>query len=136
MEAWGQADAGPVSAAFHDDIVWISANASWDDRIRSGGVYKGRALALAQLSKLATAYFNTSCVAKEIVSKGEVVWGIFQMTSIYAPVDQPDAPRKPVSWEMATRWRVRHGKIMDAQAFFDTAGLLVQQGFQSLAGPD
>jgi len=70
------------------------------------------------------------------VSSGDVVWGIFQITSTYAPVNNPNAVRKPVNWEMAMRWRVRNGKIVDAQAFFDTAGLLVQQGFKSLAGPD
>jgi len=136
MEAWGQADNGPVSAALHDDIVWISANGHWDDRIRSGGIHKGRSLAIAQLSKLSTAYFNTSCVAKEIVSSGEVVWGMFQVTSTYAPVGNPNVVRKPVNWELAMRWRVHNGKIMDAQAFFDTAGLLLQQGFKTLAGPD
>ena len=136
MEAWGHADNGPIAAAFHDDMIWVSANARWDERLCSGGTHKGRALALAQLSKLSTAYFNTSCVAKEIVSSGDVVWGIFQITSTYAPVNNPNAVRKPVNWEMAMRWRVRNGKIVDAQAFFDTAGLLVQQGFKSLAGPD
>ena len=136
MEAWGLADAGPVTAALHDDVVWISANAQWDDRLCSGGVYRGRALAIAQLSKLSTAYFIKTCTAKEVVSKGEIVWGIFQMTGTYAPVSRPDTVPKSVNWELAMRWRVRDGKILDAQAFFDTQGLLLQEGFKSLAGPD
>jgi ketosteroid isomerase-like protein len=136
MEAWGQADNAPVAGALHDDVVWISANERWDARIRSGGIYKGRAFAIEQLSKLSTAYFNTRCVAKEIVSRGEVVWGIFQVTSTYTPVGSLKIVRRPVNWEMAMRWRVRNGKILEAQAFFDTAGLLLQQGFKTLTGPD
>jgi ketosteroid isomerase-like protein len=126
VEAWGKADMRPFYDALHDDIVWKSAAAVWDDRMRFGGAHEGRANVIALLSKLATWYFNAGCKAKEIISSGEVVWGLFDVAGSYAPVD--GGPPKVLNLEMAFRWRVRDGKILEAQTFFDTARLLVQTG--------
>ncbi len=134
VEAWGRADNGPVYAALDDNVLWVSAATRWDNRLRSGGVHKGRGNVIALLSKISTVYFNHACAAKEIVSSGEIVWGVFQVASIYALPEDRYVVRRPLSWEMALRWRVRDGKIIDAQTFFDTAELLRQQGVQSSNG--
>lgn len=125
IEAWGQGDLAPVRAALHDDVLWISAATEWDDQLRSGGVHRGRAKVIALLAKIATGYFNTACKAKEIVSSGEIVWGLFDFRARYTGA--AGKADKTVQTEMAFRWRVREGKIIEAQTFFDTAGMLAQQ---------
>ena len=125
VEAWGQGDLAPVRKALHDDVVWISAATKWDDRLRSGGVHRGKAHVLLLLAKIATGYLNTACRAKEIVSSGDVVWGVFDFKAEYI---RNGHKAKTVTIEMAFRWRVRDGKVLEVQTFFDTAGLLAQQG--------
>ena len=130
VEAWGQGDLGPVRKVLHDDVVWISAATEWDDRLCSGGVHRGRARVIALLAKIATGYLNTSCRAKEIVSSREIVWGLFDFRAKHISGDKAD---RTVTTEMAFRWRIRDGKIVEAQTFFDTAGLLAQQGAVGVA---
>ena len=124
IEAWGQGDMEPLRKALHDEVVFIGATPEWDDRLRSGGVVRGRAATLAVLAKSATAFFLTFAKAKEIVSSGEIVWGLFDCTARYTPT-LGDAGRTVTS-EVAFRWRVRNGKVLEGQAFQDTAGLLAQ----------
>lgn len=84
---------------------------------------QGRAAALAVLAKSATTFFLTFAKAKEIISSGEIVWGV-DCAARYAP-NVGDAG-KTVTSEVALRWRVWNGKILEGQAFQDTAGLLAQ----------
>jgi ketosteroid isomerase-like protein len=63
---------------------------------------------------------------KEIRASGDVVWGLFDVGLRY------DAKGKisgdaPAQLNMAIRWRLQDGKIIEHQAFFDTAHLLRQQ---------
>ena len=125
IESWGQGDLRPVRRALHDDVVWFSASTQWDDRLRSGGVHKGRASVLLLLAKIATGYSTTMCRAKEVISSGEIVWGLFDFRANY--IGRPDRQKKTVGLDMAFRWRIRKGKIIEAQTFFDTASLLSQQ---------
>ena len=131
IEAWGEGNIAPVRKVLDDDVVWISAATKWDDRLRSGGVHRGRAHVLLLLAKIATGYLNTACRAKEIVSSGDIVWGVFDFKAEYTGNGQKAA--KTVTTEMAFRWRVRDGKVLEAQTFFDTAGLLAQQGQAKVA---
>ena len=124
VEAWGKADFGPLRAALHDDVVWISAATNWNDTLRSGGVHRGRAAVIALHAKLATAFFGTACTAKEIVSGGEILWGLFSYTGNYQP--GREATPRSFGIDLALRWRVRHAKILEAQTFFDTLELFGQ----------
>jgi len=130
VEAWGRADLAPFKAAVHDDIVWRSAATTWNDRLRSGGVHRGKPAVMALLSKISTAFFNTHSTAREIVSKGEIVWGLFDYEAVYRPVGEPDRPARHVQFETAYRMRIHDGKIIEWQSFFDTLGLL-----EEIAGP-
>ena len=127
IEAWGQGDLDPLRAVLDDDIVWISASAEWDDRLHSGGVQRGRASVIALLAKVATAFIPSGCIAKEIVSQGEIVWGLFAVRG--SSFGGREEANKTVVTELAIRWRVRDGKVIEHQAFFDTAGALAQQGY-------
>ncbi|HEX4160466.1 MAG TPA: nuclear transport factor 2 family protein [Rhizomicrobium sp.] len=132
VEAWGHADMRPVFDALDDDIVWKSGSTVDDGRFRFGGEYRGRDSVLALLSKISTAYFFSEYETKEVVSKGEIVWGLFLVKGNYAPIASGKAPQR-FAFDTAMRWRVRNGKVIEAQTFFDTAALLAQQGQLPLA---
>ena len=127
IEAWGEADVGPVREALDENVVWKSASSCEDGTFRFGGVYRGRANVLTLLSTLSTNYFFRRYVAKEIVSSGEVVWGLFDVHGSYLPAGGRESDRTRIHFETAFRWRIRNGKILEAQSFFDTAALLYQQ---------
>jgi ketosteroid isomerase-like protein len=127
IESWGQADVSPAFDAFDENIVWKSASTCENGAFRFGGIYRGKANVIALLSKISTEYFFQQYTTKEIISKGEIVWGLFDVHGSYLQRGQGQV-RKAIALESAFRWRVRDGKILEAQSFFDTAALLVQQG--------
>jgi ketosteroid isomerase-like protein len=127
IEAWGEADVGPVREALDENVVWKSASSCDVGTFRFGGIYRGRANVLTLLSTLSTSYFFRRYSAKEIISNGEVVWGLFDVEGTYLPPGARESERKPIHFETAFRWRIRKGKILEAQSFFDTAALLFQQ---------
>ena len=128
IEAWGQADLRPAHEAFDENIVWKSAASHEDGKLCFGGVYNGKAAVIMLLSKLSTRYYFRRYVAKEIISKGEVVWGLFDVQGSYISTNGATTVGKPISIENAFRWRIRNGKVVEAQSFFDTVALLAQQG--------
>ncbi len=125
--AWGNADMRPALEALDENVIWQSASSCEGGVFRFGGTYRGRANVVALLSTISTSYFFRRYVVKEIVSKGEVVWGLFEMQGDFLPTGGNESTRKPFNLETAMRWRIRDGKILEAQSFFDTAALLVQQ---------
>jgi ketosteroid isomerase-like protein len=127
IEAWGQADVSPAFDAFDENIVWKSASTCENGAFRFGGVYRGKANVIALLSTISMQYFFQRYTAKEIISEGEIVWGLFDIHGSYLPGGQEHV-RKSIVLESAFRCRVRDGKVLEAQSFFDTAALLVQQG--------
>jgi len=127
IEAWGEADVGPVREALDENVIWKSASSCDNGTFRFGGVYLGRANVLTLLSTLSTSYFFRRYVAKEIVSRGEIVWGLFDVDGSYVPPGVHEIERKLIQFEIAFRWRIHNGKILEAQSFFDTAALLIQQ---------
>lgn len=126
VEAWGQSDLRPMFDALDDDVVWKSAARAHLGSLRFGGEYRGRDRVKELLSTLSTMFSFSSYRAKEIVSSGEIVWGLFEAVGSYAPVGSGEKARKPLAFETAIRWRVRNGKIVEVQNFWDTAGLLAQ----------
>lgn len=128
IEAWGEADLAPVLDALDENIVWKSASSYEGSEFVFGGEYRGRENVIALLSRLSTKYFFRRYTAKEIVSKGEIVWGLFDVRGSYLPPGGCTQDRKIIVLESAFRWRIRDGKILEAQSFFDTAALLAQQG--------
>jgi CRP-like cAMP-binding protein/ketosteroid isomerase-like protein len=123
VEALGKANLAPLSEAIDDDIVWKSAASHWDNRIGCGGVHKGRANVIAHMSGMSSIYLQSGCKAREIISRDDIVWGLFDTELEFL---QARRDRRPVRLEMAFRWCIRDGKIVEAQTFFDTAKLLIQ----------
>lgn len=126
VEAWGQADVGPIHDALRDDVIWKSAATMKSGRFRFGGTYRGRAEVISHLAKLSTAYFFSGYEAKEIVSRDEIVWALFTVRGIYRE-HSGSVPQK-IDFETAFRFCVRDQKIIEGQVFFDTLALLAQQG--------
>ena len=71
----------------------------------------------------------------EIVETGKIVWGLFDAAIDHLPTARkrrPDA--KPLAFQIAIRLRVRDGKILEHQTFFDTAA--VQRAATEVSAPE
>lgn len=124
-EGFEQADLTPLLDSVSDDIVWKSAvtTPGW---FRFGGVYRGRSGVVQLTAQLATAYLFHRLRPRDIVAKGDTVWGAFEVAADYLP-DRTSSFSRPIAFDCAFRWRLRRGKIVEHQGFLDTHALLLQQ---------
>jgi ketosteroid isomerase-like protein len=126
-----KSDLEPLLDALHDDVVWKSA--SKEERVfRFGGDYQTKLGVIEALYQITMDYTVRHMWPKEILASGNVVWGLFDVELDYDtkgvdPVGKCEDIRS-VELEMAIRWRLKDGKIIEHQSFFDTASLLIQQG--------
>jgi len=127
MAAFEKADLQPLFDAVDDETVWKSAS-GLKNNFRFAGEYKKHAGVIDVTSRISTSYYFWHFKPKEIISHGEIVWGLFEVEADYRPPNKPRQRPKYVIFECAIRWRVRDNKIIEHQAFFDTAALLDQQG--------
>jgi ketosteroid isomerase-like protein len=123
-----KSDLQPLLDAIHEDIVWKTASKQ-EGVFRFDGAYKNRPGVLDVLSKISMDYTFHYLRPKEILAVGDVVWGHFDASLSFDPKGKGDGA-KNVKLEMAFRWRLKDGKIIEHQGFFDTASLLIQQGGQ------
>jgi ketosteroid isomerase-like protein len=132
IESFERTDLEPLIEALHDDVVWKSASKQ-ENVFRFGGDYYNKLGVLDALSDILMDYTVHHIRAREIVSVGDVVWGLFDVELDYDNARGMDAIGKSeqsraVELEVAIRWRIKEGKIIEHQSFFDTASLLIQQG--------
>ena len=118
-------DLRPLTAALHKDIVWKSASTD-TSLFRFGGV-REKPSGVAQVTgEIASEYLFQRLQPREITVKGDIVWGLFDALVKYQPMgDKKVYPLAAL--EMAIRWRIQDGRIIEHQAFFDTAALLAQR---------
>jgi ketosteroid isomerase-like protein len=126
-----RSDLEPLLDALHDDIVWKTASKQ-EQVFRFSGDYHTKLGVLEVLSVVLMDYTVRHMWPREILVAGDVVWGLLDVEADYDakgmdPVGKPEQ-RKTVELEMAIRWRLKDGKIIEHQTFFDTASLLIQQG--------
>jgi ketosteroid isomerase-like protein len=126
VAAFADADLRPLFDSVDDNTVWNSGSL-FEGIFRFGGRYQKRIGVFDVTLEITVVYFFRRFEPIEIVSNGEVVWGLFQVEADYVPLGQPQEAGKPVNLVLAIRWVVRNGKILEHQSFFDTAGLLAQQ---------
>lgn len=123
--AFAVGDLRPLTMAIHKDIVWKTA-APHDHIFRFGGVHQRRMGVMEVTGEIASEYMFRRLEPREIIAKGDVVWGLFDAEIKYQPVGDkrvyPD-----LKLDMAIRWQLKDGKIIEHQAFFDTAALLKQR---------
>jgi ketosteroid isomerase-like protein len=123
--AFEKSDLQPLLDAIHPDIVW-KTGAKSPGLFRFSGEYKKGAIR-ELLAQIAMDYTVHRFAPKDIISSGDIVWGLFDISLSF---DQKVTLARPkiVEMEMAIRWRIKDGKIIEHQGFFDTVSLLLQQG--------
>jgi ketosteroid isomerase-like protein len=120
-KAFERADLQPLLDAIDDNTVWKSAATSVGI-FRFGGHYRTRAGILEVTAQLAMVYSFRRFQPREIISRDEIAWGLFDAEVEHRPSG------KVAKLEVALRWHVRNDMLLEHQAFFDTASLLAQQG--------
>jgi ketosteroid isomerase-like protein len=121
-EAFEMADLRPLFDAIDEKIVWKSA-VTTPGTFGFGGVYRERAGVIQLTTQVISAYNIERLRPKEIVESGDTVWGLFDVEGEF----RPSLAVGRFKYEYAMRWRLRRGKIVEHQGFFDTHGLLQQQ---------
>ena len=125
VAAFEKSDLKPLYEALHEDVVWKSASKQ-EGLFSFDGEYKSRPGVLEVLSNISKDYTFHHMKPKEVVAARDVVWGLFDVGLRYDAKGTP-APATEIKLDMAIRWRIKDGKIIEHQAFFDTAHLVVQQ---------
>jgi ketosteroid isomerase-like protein len=124
--AFEKGDLKPLMESIHPGIVWKSASGD-TNLFRFAGPHRDRSGVLDVTAKIAMEYTFQRFHPREIIAKGDVVWGLFDAEVSYQPFNLGEA-RKMATMEIAIRWQLKDGKIIEHQAFFDTAKLLKDQG--------
>ncbi|MDE2466285.1 MAG: nuclear transport factor 2 family protein [Alphaproteobacteria bacterium] len=115
-----KSDFQTLIAAVDDNVVWHTGGRQ-PGVVGLAGTYTSRAGLLEVTAKLATLLSFCRFEPKEIVADGEVVWGWFD-----AAASLIGRGPQLVQFEIALRWRVRDGKILEHKAFYDTAYVTAQ----------
>jgi ketosteroid isomerase-like protein len=118
--------------AIDDEIVWKSAMKSVGP-FRFGGIYHGRNGIVQVMSQVAAAYTIRHFKPQEIVSSGDTVWGLFGFEGLHRAAGGAAEAVRPVRFDFAARWRLRRGRVVEHQGFFDTYSAYLQQTPQASA---
>jgi ketosteroid isomerase-like protein len=121
--AFEQSDLRPLLEALHPDVIWKSAASEPGPLLRFGGTHVGRAGVTKVLATVAADYRFQRFRPVEIVESGEIVWGIFDAVIEHLPTVRERRHAKTIAFQCAIRWRIRDDKILEHQAFFDTAAV-------------
>jgi ketosteroid isomerase-like protein len=125
VAAFEKSDLKPLYDALHDDVVWKSASKQ-EGLFSFEGEYKSRPGVREVLSNISKDYTFHHMKPIEVVAARDVVWGLFDVGLCYDAKGR-SAQATNIKLDMAIRWRIRDGKIIEHQAFFDTAHLVIQQ---------
>ncbi len=120
IAAFKDSDLAPLFEALHPDVVWTSTAPR--QFFRFGGTHRGLAGMREYTALLFTHYHFVRFDPKAITTKGDQVWGVFAAEARHRPTG------RYVKSDISMRWTVKDGKITEHQGFFDTAGVLIQQG--------
>jgi ketosteroid isomerase-like protein len=123
-DALDRGDPQVLLDALDEDIVW-KTGATQRGFFAFGGTYNGSAGVRRMLANFSQNFRYTRVNPREVISSGEIVWGHFYVELERLTENSvKSSAAKRVSTEMAIRWRMRNNKIVEHQAFFDTATLL------------
>jgi ketosteroid isomerase-like protein len=125
VAAFERSDLRPLLGALHDDVVWKSAS-KHEGLFSFHGEYRNRAGVQEVLSSIAKDYTFLHMNPKGVLAVGDVVWGHFDVGLRYDAKGKASEP-KTIQLDMVLRWQLKDGKIIEHQAFFDTAHLLMVQ---------
>ncbi|HKB95311.1 MAG TPA: nuclear transport factor 2 family protein [Rhizomicrobium sp.] len=120
IAAFKDGNLGPLFAALDPDVVWKATAPR--EFFRFGGTHHGMAGMMEYTALLFSRYHFTQFIPKIVTARGDQVWGLFEAEALHQP------SRRYVRSDISMRWTVKDGKITEHQGFFDTAGVLMQQG--------
>ena len=120
MRALEKANFQPLFLALSDDVVWKSA-ATVKGLFRFGGTYTGRDGVETWKREFEHDYTVRAIIPREIISKDDVLWSLFRVDLFYKPT------WAQICFDCAMRWRLKDGKIVERQAFVDTATALIRE---------
>ena len=116
----GANDMRPLIDALDDHVVWKSN--SLPPYFRFGGEHLNRHGVLDLLAKVSSEYTFIRYVPDHLTEAGDEVWAICDVAAHHLPTD------RTVTGRFAFRMVFRGGKLVTYEGFFDTAGVLQQQG--------
>lgn len=120
VAAFKEADLQPLFQALHPEVEWkVHAPQAL---FRCGGVHRGLAGVREYTALLFSRYHFIQFQPRAVTAKGAHVWGLFQAEARHLPTG------RHVTSEIVIRWTIEDGQIRGHDGFFDTAGVLVQQG--------
>jgi ketosteroid isomerase-like protein len=120
LAAFAHGNLEPLFAALSPNVVWKATAPR--EFFRFGGIHRGIAGMKEYTALLFSRYHFTRFTPKTLTAKGDQVWGLFEAEALHQPSG------KYVQSDISIRWTVKDGKITEHQGFFDTAGVLMQQG--------
>lgn len=120
IAAFKEGNLEPLFAAISPDVVWKAS--APPEFFRFGGTYLGIKGMHEFTALLSSRYHFTRFTPKIVTAAGDQVWGVFDAEALHQPSG------RYVRFEISQRWTVQDGKITEHQCFFDTAGVLMQQG--------
>lgn len=118
--AMKDSDLGPLFEALHPDVVWkVSAPKEF---FRFGGTHRGLVGMREYTALLFSRYHFVRVQPRSVSAQGDQVFGQFEVEAKHHPSG------RYVKTDLAVRWTIRDSKVVEHQGFFDTAGVLIQQG--------
>ena len=110
----------PLFAAISQNVMWrTNAPPAF---FRFGGTRLGQAEVKAHVSLVFAQYHFIRFEPKVTLTQGEMVLGQFEVEAFHQRTS------RTVKCDISLRWTIRNGKIVEHHSFFDTAGVLLQQG--------
>ena len=110
----------PLVAALDDHVVWKSN--SLPPYFRFGGEHLNRSGVMDLLAKVSSEYSFTRYEIDDISETGDEVWAICDVVAYHRPTERMVAGR------IAFRMSFKAARLAAYEGFFDTAGVLQQQG--------
>jgi ketosteroid isomerase-like protein len=102
------------------DVVWkVMAPREY---FRFGGIYNGVAGVKEYTALLFSDYHFARLRPLAVTAKDDEVWGVFDAEALHR------SSGRYVQSNISLYWRMQGGHIAEQQMFFDTAGMLMQQG--------
>src|SRR6201986_5156251 len=110
----------PLFAALSPEVVWKATAPR--QFFRFGGIHRGPAGVREYTALLFSRYHFIQFQPRAVTAKGEHVWGLFGAEAKHLPTG------KHIKSDFVFRWTIVDGLIREHHGFFDTAGVLIQQG--------
>jgi len=125
LAAFADGNLEPLFKAVSSEVVWKAS--APQEFFRFGGTFQGIGGLHEYTALLSSRYHFTRLTPKIVTASGDQVWGLFEAEWLHQPSG------RYIRFDISIRWTIKQGKIVEHQCFFDTAGVLMQQGELTVA---